>query len=236
MTNNPVPTGITAGLALFAFSGATAATISTDSVAPIADVAQYQVGNTIGGMSVRVNDSNPDRTLGQSFSSTIDGSFNAITVLSRGGNDFSGLSSGEGDMILAVWDTDSNSSLGNFTVDFAGMSFSNGDFVTFELESTIAVSSGGNYAFEMAWDPSYIAGDSILRNFAINRDTNTGTYAVGSQISRTNYTEIPVLTTNGGSNSHDLEFYVHTVVPETGMYGLLVGCVVLTGVAFRRRR
>lgn len=247
--SNSMQSGILTVL-LFSFSPHMSAdvSISTDSTAPTGPVvASYDSPLTTATMSLRVNEPDPDplpdRTLGQSFTSTINGSFDSITLKhgSRSSNNFSGLSAGEGDMILAIWNVDTNTSLGTFTYDVAGQNYSNtsggtgGGFITFDLDTEIAVTSGVEYAFELAWDPTYITDDTIYRNFVVERDNVNNGYADGGQISRINYTSIPDLATNGSGGNNDLEFYVNATIPEPQTYALFVGVLALLGASLRRR-
>ena len=247
-----------AGLTLGAATISQASVFTTSETAPIAG--SVLISNDTAStknMTARINGVNgggsslPDRTLGQSFTSSVAGSINAISVKLGGGynnnpantNNFSALVAGKGNLLLNVFDMTDNvgTSLTAIPVvyDMAGQDLSglNYSYVTFELGETLTIDANIEYGFEFGWDPAYIADsdDTIYRNLGIMRSVGGNVYAGGAQLSKTNYTSVSNVSMNSGTNTNDLDFYVHTVVPEPGTYALLAGLLALSSVMVRRR-
>ena len=238
---NLILTGIIAGLALGASKVSQAGVLTTGVTAPNGSVLISNDTDTNANMTVRVNGSGvPDRTLGQSFTSSVAGSFDAITVQLGGGssttNNFAALTAGQGNLLLNVFDLSgpgTSLTASPVVYDMAGQDLSglNNSFLTFELGETFSVDAGIEYGFEFGWDPAYIADvdDTIYRNLGIMRSVGGNVYAGGAQLSKTNYTSVSNVSMNSGTNTNDLDFYVHTVVPEPGTYALLAGSSPSTG-------
>ena len=251
---NLIFTGIISGLALGASTVSQAGVFTTGVTAPTGSVLSSNETDTNANMTVRINGSGgvPDRTLGQSFTSSVAGSFDAITIQLGGGsgttNNFAALTAGQGNLLLNVFDlsgpgTSLAASHGKtphpVVYDMAGQDLSglNNSFLTFELGETFSVDAGIEYGFEFGWDPAYIADsdDTIYRNLGIMRTVGGNVYAGGAQLSKTNYTSVSNVSMNSGTNTNDLDFYVHTVVPEPGTYALLAGLLALSSAMVRRR-
>ena len=174
---NLIHTVIIAGLTLGAATISQASVFTTSETAPIAG--SVLISNDTAStknMTARVNgvkddgSSLSDRTLGQSFTSSVAGSINAISVKLGGGfnnnpantNNFSALVAGKGNLLLNVFDmTGPGISLTQSPVvyDMAGQDLSglNYSYVTFELGETLTIDANIEYGFEFGWDPAYIA-------------------------------------------------------------------------------
>ena len=253
---NLIHTGIIAGLALGASTVSQAGVFTTGITAPTGSVLSSNETASDKNMTVRINGVNgsgaslPNRTLGQSFTSSVGGSINAISVKLGGGynnnpantNNFSALAAGKGNLLLNVFDmTGPGASLTTSPVvyDMAGQDLSglNNSFLTFELGETLTIDAEIEYGFEFGWDPTYIADseDTIYRNLGMVRTVGDNVYDVGEQIGKNSYTSFPNVDLNSGNNGNDLDFFVHTVVPEPGTYALLAGLLALSSVMVRRR-
>ncbi len=257
---NLIHTVIIAGLTLGAATISQASVFTTSETAPIAG--SVLISNDTAStknMTARINGVNDggsslsDRTLGQSFTSSVAGSINAISVQLGGGynnnpantNNFSALVAGKGNLLLNVFDmTNAGTSLTAIPVvyDMAGQDLSglNYSYVTFELGETLTIDANIEYGFEFGWDPAYIADsdDTIYRNFGMVRTAGGNAYGAGEQIGKNAYTSFPNIGINSGVNGNDLDFFVHTVssVPEPSTYALLAGFLALSSVMVRRRR
>lgn len=184
------------------------------------------------------NYSNGGGDPGQTFTVTSSGSITAITIEGLQGNAGNGYQNGA--FTLGVYSVGSDGTDltylggGSFTLASTSTDYS-GDYLTFDLSSSISVTSGDVYAFAVSNQSGYYA--------LAGSGTSGNVYAGGSAIAVGGVTPNghPITlgadtTISSGSVPYDRNFDVHiSEVPEPSTWAMMLGGLVFL-VAWQRRR